>query len=732
MAADHGGVEDAVSNKVASAALAASLDGSGLYTPQRNLAVYEQVPAELRLTEFSHRTLPDHPAFHWRPEGRATWRGFDLGGLPEPMQRDFTYCLWRLVDSGLVVSAPYGQLIKWFTRLVEETGADGRPPLRSLIDNSAAWWERELVRERARRTGKIGWTACGRGPFRRCYRHLMIAYDPREWWQHDAWSPRFDARIPLRDHEPVTARAGYDFTAIQQDWLREALKWQLKIALETGRLRWASVLSRAGSLAIFSRFIAQLGIDDPALCPNRHDLRLLALEFLGHVKARRARCGPNRGQLLTSGTVRHTIDHLEWFYASMVDNKHEAARALGEPRWEALGDHHARLWRTGEKPQAKREPDDDVFFDDHTMAQVMRHAGRLGAPVAEGGIGDEQAMRIVMLLARTGRRVSELLLLDFDCLLTIPGLGIDEQDSGPDAIVAKLRFQQTKIEGAPNTIFVDSEVVAIIRAQQQWAHAHVRTLLRDPEAPPPRYLFLATYQNNHARHSYPKTTVTLRLQQLAELADIRDSQGQRPPLSHVHRFRRTRGTSLINAGVPVHVVQRYLGHLSPEMTMRYAHTLRETHEREFLRYKKITANSNDLDIDPRDLFSLIELGKRTDRVLPNGLFMLPPRQTCNRGNACLTCDKFTTDASYLPEHEQQLDLLSDLIAKRHAAFRARTGEEMTTSNVWLQQRLSEQRALRKIVTVLSDPQLADHPGQAVRGPATDARPANQPTDPPPS
>lgn len=261
-------------------------------------------------------------------------------------------------------------------------------------------------------------------------------------------------------------------------------------------------------------------------------------------------------------------------------------------------------------------------------------------------------------------------------------------------------------------------------------HAHVRKLLRDPAAPPPRYLFLAIAHNHRGRHSYPKTTVTKRLQQLAELADIRDSQGGRPPLSHVHRFRHTRGTSLINAGVPVHVVQRYLGHLSPEMTMRYAHTLRETHEREFLRYKKITADGSDLDIDSRDLFSLIELGKRTDRVLPNGLCMLPPRQTCNRGNACLTCDKFTTDRSYLPEHEQQLDKLTELIAQRQAAFRARTGEEMTPSNVWLQQRLSEQRALQKIVTVLGDPQLADDPDQAVRGPATDARPANQPAEGP--
>jgi integrase len=714
-----------MSQKVASAALREALDGSGLYTPERNLAIFEQVPPELRITEFSSRTLPDHPAFHWRLEGRATWRGFDLGPLPEPMQRDFAYCLWRVIDSGLQITAPYGHLIKWFIRLVEETRGAGRPPLRSLIDSSVSDWERELVRERARRTGTLGWTKSGPGIFRRCYRHLLIAYDPREWWQHDAWSPRFDARIPLREHEPAVARTGYDFTVIEQRWLREALKWQLKTALETGLLRWASVLARLGSLTIFSQFIAERGIDEPRLCADRTELRLLALDFLAHVKQRRARCGANRGELLANGTVRHTINHVERFYAFMVDYREEAARALGEPRWEALGDQHARLWRPGEKPLPPRLPDDDVYFDEHTMAQVMRHAGLLGAPPEEGGIGDEQAMRILMLLARTGRRAGELLLLDFDCLLPIAGIPDAGHGTSPDAIVAKLRFQQTKIECAPNTIFVDGEVVAIVRAQQQWVHDHVRALLRDPDAPPARYLFVAISRNNLGRHSYPKTTVTRRLKQLGELADIRDSQGRRPPLSNVHRFRHTRATSLINAGIPVHVVQRYLGHLSAEMTMRYAHTLRETHEREFLRFKKITADGADLDLDPRDLFALIELGKRTDRVLPNGLCMLPPRQTCNRGNACLTCDKFTTDASYLPEHEQQLEKLSELIAQRQAAFRARTGEQMTSSNVWLEQRLTEQRALEKIITVLREPQLAEQPNQAVRGPGTSARAANQ-------
>jgi integrase len=142
-----------------------------------------------------------------------------------------------------------------------------------------------------------------------------------------------------------------------------------------------------------------------------------------------------------------------------------------------------------------------------------------------------------------------------DWLLPIPGIATEDHDeSSPDAIVAKLRFQQTKIEGAPNTIFVDSEIVAIVRAQQQWVHAHVRALLRDQTAPPPRYLFLAVARNHRGRHSYPKTTLTLRLKQLGELADIRDRQGRRAPLSNVHRFRHTRATNLINAGVPVHVV----------------------------------------------------------------------------------------------------------------------------------------------------------------------------------
>jgi Phage integrase family len=355
------------------------------------------------------------------------------------------------------------------------------------------------------------------------------------------------------------------------------------------------------------------------------------------------------------------------------------------------------------------------------MGQLLQHASVLATPKSEGGMGDEQAMWLLMLLVRTGRRVSELCLLGFDCLLPLQGLP-ERGDS--DALVAKLRYQQTKIEGAPDTIFVDREVVEIIRAQQAWAHAWTRKTLNDPEAAPPRYLFLSTARNHRAEHPYPKTTLGQRLQTLAERMDIRDAQGRRVRVSRVHRFRHTKATSLLNAGVPVHVVQRYLGHVSPRTTMHYAQTVgRDARAR-------VPALPQDHRRRPRAAgrparpLQRARARQAHRRVLPNGLSMLPPRQAYERGNACLTCDKFATDRSYLAEHQEQLTKLTALIEQRKQAFQAKTGQRMSDDNVWLSQRLTEQRALVKIIDALQDPAL-DAADRAVRSAGVSARPAFQ-------
>jgi hypothetical protein len=135
-------------------------------------------------------------------------------------------------------------------------------------------------------------------------------------------------------------------------------------------------------------------------------------------------------------------------------------------------------------------------------------------------------------------------------------------------------------------------------------------------------------------------------------------------------------------------------------------TLQSTAEAEFLRYRKITADARDLDIDSRDLYDMLELDRRTDRILPNGW-----------------CDKFATDASFLPELRTQLDRTAKLITERQTVFRARTGLEMSEDNVWLAGRRQEHDALGRVILTLERTRLADGTTQAIRGAGVDAHTA---------
>ena len=286
-----------------------------------------------------------------------------------------------------------------------------------------------------------------------------------------------------------------------------------------------------------------------------------------------------------------------------------------------------------------------------------------------------------------------------------------------DGFVARLRYQQTKIDGAPDTILVDREIVAIIRAQQDW----VRRARPEPGTAAPKYLFVAARKNRNGDRPYSDRRLRERVGELARRLDIRDSTGALVDFQRTHRFRHTKATNLLNAGIPLHVVQRYLGHLTPTMTMTYAQTLQSTAEREFLRHHKISADSRDLEIDPRDLYDMLELDRRTDRILPNGWCLLPPRQSCVKGNACLSCDKFATDATFLPELQDQMARTGQLIDQRRAAFHARTGHQMSEDNVWLAGRRQEHDALGRIILKLEQARLANGTVQAVRGAGVAAR-----------
>jgi hypothetical protein len=194
-------------------------------------------------------------------------------------------------------------------------------------------------------------------------------------------------------------------------------------------------------------------------------------------------------------------------------------------------------------------------------------------------------------------------------------LPVEDEIKAGEPRIAKLRYQQTKIEGAPDTIFVDGEVIEIIAEQQRWLTEH---LAGEGCHDAPKYLFVKSHNNLRGQHPYIGNVFRTQLRKLVKQTGMTDSDGQPLNLSKTHRFRHTKATKLINSGVHLHVVQRYMGHTSPEMTMHYAQTLDTTAKAEFLRYQKISHTGDQPSIPAEDLYDLMALDTRTDRILPNG------------------------------------------------------------------------------------------------------------------
>jgi hypothetical protein len=179
------------------------------------------------------------------------------------------------------------------------------------------------------------------------------------------------------------------------------------------------------------------------------------------------------------------------------------------------------------------------------------------------------------------------------------------------------------------------------------------------------------------------------LREFSKTVKITDSKGKPVSLSHTHRFRHTQLTRFAELGLPVHVLMRYAGHATP-MSMHYVAARQEHAEQEFLATAKLRAGGTHVTFSRDDHDSMCLLNQ-ADRFLPHGWCMLPPLQTCDKGNACLTCSVFVTDASHQPALERQLAETEALINRTTTAFQEQHGRPMPEDNIWLLQRRAQAR-----------------------------------------
>ncbi len=549
---------------------------------------------------------------------------------------------------------------------------------------------------------------------------LQARLHPGPWWRLDAWLPRCDPRIPLREREPLGASGSWP-GSIETPWLRGAVKWCLGTQLETGSLAWSTVLRRVQSLRRLDRWLLTTSDPQAITHGDAGQATALALDFRRWTSDPANRGGT--GATVSLKVINEDLLAVSDLLAFIAQQRSSARAVLGPTPWGELTDAHAVLWRLQQLPGRIRAAliNETQYVDDYALGQIAAYLPALAADrgdsveaalaagaVTVPGQGDPQAMRMLLLQILTGRRASEICLCDADCLSpATPGAvaAVGGQE------VARFRYGQSKIDQAPDTILVDAEVVAVIEEQRAWVAEHF-------PGHRPRYLFLQRKGNNNAAKAYSQGAYGSALRAFAGHLEITDGAGRPVSLTHTHRFRHTRLTRLAELGLPVHVLQRYAGHATPTMSMHYVARREEHAEQAFLATAKFKADGTRVAFS-RDDHDGMHLFDRADRFLPNGYCTLPPLQSCDKGNACLTCSVFVTDASYLPVLAQQQAETEELIKRRTQEFQARFGKPMPADNIWLAERNAERDALTRLVKTI---QAAD--GRACQG-------AGNPTGPTP-
>ena len=641
-----------------------------------------------------------------------------LHGLPETIAAELAWMAhWQALDGTRSSVLATNQMANILRRAIREQHPFP-PSIRAMDWDQAAALQRWFYATRWGRLPPHGSIARLRVMFRFARLALLARCHDGHWWDLDEWHPRCDPRIPLTGREPQ-ANYGCSPGQIRHHWLREAAKWHLGTALEAGTLRWSTVSQeRVKCLTRFDRWLGTL--DDPLQVlgdPANAAAQAAAFRRWDADPANRLLRSNDRRFADRPVHPRQINDDLRAvgeLFAFVADNRGEAHQLLGAEPWSRVTEAHAASWfRQVARVKHTREFNDDHYVDDHAMGQILAALPLLGLPrehqmlVTRGdgtqlqanGFDDPQAMRMILMQILTGRRASEIRTCAFDCLTAPPATTITAPGTEK---IARFHYAQTKIDIAPDTILVDREVTEVIGEQQRW----VRDKFPDHE---PRFLFVQRVGNRTGGKPYPQGTYTWMLREFSDRVQITDSQGRVIRLSHTHRFRHTRLTRLAELGLPIHVLQRYAGHATPTMTMHYIAAREQHAEQAFLATVKLKADGTRIQFS-RDDHDSMHLFDRADRFLPNGWCLLPPLQSCDKGNACLTCSVFATDTTHRTVLERQLDDTTTLIDRTTTEFEIRHGSPMPDDNVWLTHRRAEKEALTKLLEALPT-----DPGRAIQG-----------------
>ena len=172
------------------------------------------------------------------------------------------------------------------------------------------------------------------------------------------------------------------------------------------------------------------------------------------------------------------------------------------------------------------------------------------------------------LAAYTGARRGELLYLRWHAV------DLDAAEitfGGSTAVVRGQRVEGTTKGGRSRVVSIDSETVAVLREhrrRQAEERLSAGAAWTDTDG--------LVFTNRWGEPLYPDTVSALMSKLISQHNKSVPATGQPLPHARLHDLRHLHATTLLLAGVPVHVVAARLGHADPAVTLRvYSHVLRE-------------------------------------------------------------------------------------------------------------------------------------------------------------
>lgn len=345
------------------------------------------------------------------------------------------------------------------------------------------------------------------------------------------------------------------------------------------------------------------------------------------------------------------------------------------------------IWPEDGGPQPQHKYTEDKYISESVLYQLEQHMYQLSA----------KYLPIVIILRASGWRIGDVLNLRYDTCL--------EQTSSGWWLCGDI----LKTEVMNHKVPLSDEIAAIIAAQQEFVKKNI-----SEQDNPEKYLFLATWKQRKGRPPYIRQ-VQIALNRLAVTCDIKDNDGT---IFHFknHAFRHTKAVELINAGMSLVHVQKWLAHLTPEMTLAYAKILDSTIRKEWEQAFAKGAVRVDMQGKPK-VVSTEQLGNEQeiewehirhnlDAVrLPNGFCFKPKKANCpTQDTPCYTCRHFCTTPDFLPQFEHEERELHELIV---------LGEK-AGSEIWVERNTQKLNRVLPVIQILRKGDLHHPAGKAMR------------------